>query len=478
MPPQDHKPDDLDKVPGRGEPPQEAGEFTRTFGGRAEPVKRETDSSPEDTLSATPGSLTQLLGGKSKQPSPPPPDKLDRPPLAVPNTPESRPADSFTKAFDGDNAFSRDPANLGERATHKESGRQPRPDATPTESPGSFTRLFGSGEGVSTPAGTGERPQPPVARDPRQSREQSRGGLPSFSQVESAPDRNIPPRPPEIEPGSFTEAFRSQSASKPPESKIQPGSFTEEFGSSPSWTGPEPVPPSRTTRPYPSRPGAAVPAHNVEPLLPSNPQRPSAPAGGFTRLIDTLRPDPAPPSDATSASMRPGRPTEYPIADPNYAPRGSGSEHGATVVFNPSGQPEPEVAAPRGKSEYTMVVERSRLRPPVEVPGTAGSPSAGSPYGAGASAAPPSPPQYPQFAPPAAPVWTPPPAPAPPPWQPPPLAAPVMPQAPAFAAPALPVQPSSLGDKLVSFLPFMLVLTVINFLGLLAVLIILFATRK
>jgi hypothetical protein len=53
-----------------------------------------------------------------------------------------------------------------------------------------------------------------------------------------------------------------------------------------------------------------------------------------------------------------------------------------------------------------------------------------------------------------------------------------MPQAPSLSAPALPLKPPSLGDQLVSFLPFMLALTVINFLGLLAVLIILFATRK
>jgi hypothetical protein len=53
-----------------------------------------------------------------------------------------------------------------------------------------------------------------------------------------------------------------------------------------------------------------------------------------------------------------------------------------------------------------------------------------------------------------------------------------MPHAPTFSAPALPMPPPTLGDKLVSFLPFMLPLTVINFLGLLAVLIILFATRK
>jgi hypothetical protein len=53
-----------------------------------------------------------------------------------------------------------------------------------------------------------------------------------------------------------------------------------------------------------------------------------------------------------------------------------------------------------------------------------------------------------------------------------------MPHAPALSAPALPLTPATLGEKLVSFLPFMLALTVINFLGLLAVLIILFATRR
>ncbi|MGD0508826.1 MAG: hypothetical protein ABSA27_13565 [Terriglobales bacterium] len=169
--------------------------------------------------------------------------------------------------------------------------------------------------------------------------------------------------------------------------------------------------------------------------------------------------------------MRSARPPEHPLPDLNFTPRGPASEGGATVVFNPSSQPEPEVAAPRGKSEYTVVVERSRLRQAAEGPG-----AGASPYGAGAPAAPPNPPQYPQFAQPAAPAWQPPPAPAPP-WQPPQMTAPPM-QAPALGAPALPLQPPSLGDKLVSFLPFMLALTVINFLGLLAVLIILFATRK
>jgi hypothetical protein len=465
VPAQDHKPDKYDNVPGRDESTQETGEFTRTFGGKTDRTKQDDPSveDTQDTLSPTPGSLTQLLGSKSKKPSPPPTDRLDQPPSAVPNPPESRPADSFTKAFDGVNAFTRDPAGLGEYSSRPEAGKQPRPDVTPSKSPGSFTRLFGSGEGVLTPAGDEERPRPPVARDPKP----SHGGLPGFPQAASASDRNAPSKPPEVEPGSFTGAFRSQSAPEPPESKAQRGSLTEEFGSSPSWTGPT----------HPSRPGGSVPAYNVEPLLPSNPQRPPTPAGGFTRLIDPLqsepvRPEPAPPPDATLPSMRSARLPEYPLADPNYAPRGSASGHDATVVFNPSRQPEPEVTAPPGKSDYTRVLEGSKFRPQRDVSGIVGSPS-----GAGTSAAPPNPPQYPQFAPPVAPAWPPTPAPAPP-WQPPQLTPPAMPQPPALSAPALPLKPPTLGDQLVSFLPFMLALTVINFLGLLAVLIILFATRK
>jgi len=422
---------------------------------------------PEDGLPPAPGSLTQLLGGKSKTPSPPPTDRLDPPRTAVPNPPDPRSASSFTSAFDGVNAFTRNPADLGETNFPPAAERQPRPDVTPSASPGSFTRLFGSGEGILTPTGDEQRPRPPMARDPRP----AGGGLPSFPQAESAPDRNAPSKPAEIEPGSFTQAFHSQSAPEPPESKTQRGSFTEEFGPSPSWPAPETLPHSTgPLRTYPPRPGGTSPTYNTEPSVPlSNPQRPPAPAGGFTRLIDTLRPDPAPPSDPPS--MRSARPPEHPLPDLNFTPRGPASEGGATVVFNPSSQPEPEVAAPRGKSEYTVVVERSRLRQAAEGPG-----AGASPYGAGAPAAPPNPPQYPQFAQPAAPAWQPPPAPAPP-WQPPQMTAPPM-QAPALGAPALPLQPPSLGDKLVSFLPFMLALTVINFLGLLAVLIILFATRK
>lgn len=451
---QDHKPDEFDDVARRDDSPKPAGEFTSAFGAK---VDRATESDPltEGDLPA-PGSLTQVLGGKSKGPLPAP-DRLDQPRAVVPNAPESRPADSFTRAFEGVNAFTRNPADLGTYTIPAEPGRQPaRPDANPSEPSGSFTRLFGSGEGILTPAGEEERPRPSAVR---------------------GPTPVAPSRPAEVESGGFTQAFQSQSAPESRELKPQRGSFTEEFGSPPtSWPAPEPLP-SKSAPPYPSRPGSTLPGYNVDPVLPSTPQRSPAPAGGFTRLIDTLRPEPmspepAPPADVTRSSMRRAGPPEYPLADSDYAPGTSGAGPGATVVFNPSGPPEPELATPRGKSEYTMVVERSSLRPPAEVPG-GGAP----PYPAGAAAASPNPPQYPQMAAPVAPPWMPPPAPTPP-WQPPQLTPPAMPQAPPLAPPAAPLQPPTLGNKLVSSLPFMLALTVINFLGLLAVLIILFATRK
>lgn len=447
MPPQDHKPDEFDNVAGRDASQRETGEFTRAFGGRAERVRPENDPSIADSSSPTPGSLTQLLGGKSKKP--PPPDKLDQPQSVVPNPPEPRPASSFTSAFDGVNAFTRDPADLGAHNLPPESSRQ-HPDVT--ESPGSFTRLFGSGEGALTPAGEEgveeERPR----------------------------HRHDLPRPPEVEPGRFTEAFRSQSAPESPERKVQRGSFTKEFGS-PSSPARETELPYTNARTYPSGPDG-LPARNVEPVLPSNPHPPST-AGGFEQLInpsidssiDSLRSEPALPTSATLPSMRSPRIPDRPLPEPNYSPRGRSPGDGATVIFNPSRQPEPDVVEPRGKSEYTMVVERSKLRPPVEVPG-----AAGSPYGSGAAAAPPNPPQYPHVAPPVPPAWPPTPAPAPP-WQPPHMTPPPMPHAPTLAAPALPMPPT-LGEKLVSFLPLMLALTVVNFLGLLAVLIILFAIRK
>ena len=454
MPIQDDKPEEFGKAPGRDNSTQGTGEFTRAFRGRTEPAKPPStpnDPSVEDSPSPAPGSLTQPLGGKSKQPAPPPPDKPDSPRSAIPHALESRPVDSFTKAFDGVNAFTRNPADLGEFHFSPEAGKQPPSEATPSESPGSFTRLFGSGEGVLTPSGTDERPRSPATQYPKLD----------------------PSRPTGVEPGSFTEAFRAQSAPESPESKAQRGSFTEEFGAPPSWSASEPLPPSTPDRTYPSRPGSGLPTYNPEPVLPSNPQRPPA-VSGFDRLINPLSnplsSEPAPASDATRTVRLP----EPPLPDTNYAPRASSPAPGATVVFSPSRQPEQEVDAPRGKSEYTMVVERSKLRPPVEVPGTGGLPS-----GAGASAAPPNLPQYPPMPQPVAPAWPPMPTVAPaPPWQPPQLTPPAMPQAPSLSAPALPLKPPSLGDQLVSLLPFMLALTVINFLGLLAVLIILFATRK
>ena len=59
---------------------------------------------------------------------------------------------SFTLAFDGLNAFTRDPADLSKNDFPLEASKI-NPDVS-SGPPGSFTRLFGSGEGVLTPPAT------------------------------------------------------------------------------------------------------------------------------------------------------------------------------------------------------------------------------------------------------------------------------------------------------------------------------------
>jgi hypothetical protein len=454
MEPLDNNPDESNDVAGHDETRQRAGDFTRAFSKKEEQSAKD-DFLGEEDLQPAPGSLTQLLGAKSKQTSPLPRLQTQ---AAVSNSSETRPADSFTKAFDGVHAFTRNPADLGEFAFPTGPAKVLDSDVGSSESPGSFTRLFGSGEGVLTPSVSDESPNRPINQD------RSRDGWP-----ESKPERNYPSTPPGVEPGSFTQAFDSRSAPEPPASKTGRGTFTDEFEASSSWPVSESLPPSRTPPTYTPQSGDTVAGYSIEPALPSPSQRPPKPPDQFDRLIDPLRSESTPLSDGTAPSARSARPPERPLPDLNYGSRRPTSGDGATIVFN-SGQPEVEIAASPGKSEYTMVVERSRLRPPLE----SSSPGA-SPYGAVGSSGSPSPAQFPQAAPPAPLTWQPAPA---PPWQPPQLTPPSMQQASAVAPPASPLRSPTLGDKLVSFLPFILSLTVLNFLGLLAILIIIFATRK
>lgn len=365
--------------------------------GRDEPRRQDTPS-PES------GSITQMLGGKSNQSSPPA-DKPDQPQPAAQVPPRSSPVDSLTKAFVGVNAFSRDPAGLTRYTLDPEVKPEAAAEVAPPRSPGSFTRLFGSGEGILTPSGTDEHSRPPIVRD---------------AEPSSTPRSETP--------SSFTEVFDSPSI--PPGAKKDPGSFTEEFDSPRSWQTPNSSTPSTSPSRLPSR------SDKGGQILPPTPKPPSTPTQAFERLVKPSRPDPTPST-------------------------------GATIVFDRSGSPETEFTGSQAESEYTMVRKLSDLRSGKEASGTAVSP--GSPSGA------PVLPQREQFGPPAPPAWTPP-APAPPQWQPP--VPPPVPQPPTFAPPALPQRPPSLGDRLVSLLPFMLALTAINFLGLLAVLIILFATRR
>ena len=446
MPPQDNNPDELEThVP---EEPEEDGGFTRAFGGKADTHNLDEPLAGNDA-SPQPGSLTQLLGGKSK-PSPIPGDSPVPSPAITQNPAAATPAHSFTNAFDGVNAFIRHPAQIGGDRLNTEVVRQPSSDLTPSAAPGSFTRLFGSGEGVLTPTGSEDDKSEPLRRPiapkpPNVS--------PSFPQTAAGPSAS--------DPGSFTEAFHAQTRPEPGEPKSRGGSFTEEFESPSSW------PQEQTHSP---RQPASASTHRDEPHPLSNSPRPASPIGGFTRLIDPLNLD-APFADTTKPSISADRPPQRPLPDINHTVRGPAPAHDATIAFNPS-RSEPEFVAPTGKSEYTMVIERSQYRQPSD-PYAAGSQALPS---AAAPATPPVQVQYPPV--PQAPAWPPVAAPAPPTWSPQPLTPPPVPQPPVFGAPGLPQRPPTAGDKLVSFLPLILALTVVNFLGLLAVLIILFATRK
>jgi hypothetical protein len=360
MPRDDYRPNEFGNTPDSDKSPQEKGEFTRAFEGKGS-RQNQSDSSAEHREPA-PGSITQLMGSESHVSSPAPPKRLDESRAAVPGPPSS-PVDSFTKAFGDVNAFSRDPAGLSQYTFDSETGKPPIPEVTPSHS-GSFTRLFGTGEGILTPSGTEEHSQSPTARDPKLS---------------------APSRPPAIPPSSFTEILHSQAGAVPPESRTPPHSFTEEFQSAPSQPAPRYLSAPNNPSTYSARPESA------ERVLPPSPKRQTPPQQGFERLVGTSKQDPTPST-------------------------------GATIVFNRSGSSEPEITESQAESDYTMVRRLSDLRSRKDATGVAG------PAGAGVSAAPPAPPAWTPPAAPTPPQWQPPQPPAPvvmP--QPPALSAPALP---------------------------------------------------
>ena len=434
------------------EEPQEAGEFTRAFGGKDKPEPGHPSSA--DSSSSQPSSLTQLLGGKSQSDAPAADKSPQRPPSTA-NPPASPTVDSFTTAFEGVNAFTRNPGGLAEDPFKTGIGKPPRSDLASSASPGSFTRLFGTGEGVLTPSG------PEDDRDQRSpvTPKTSDAGETSFLRAPS------PPPPPA---GGFTEAFRTQPPPEPLESELKGGSFTQQFESPSSWPAPGPPPPSSPPRGYPPTTADPFRARQEEPPPLGGPQRPAT-EGGFTRLVSSYGGDAAPLADPTRPSIPASHLPQRPLSDASFTPPGPPPSAEATIAFNRRGS-ETEIAGPQGKSEYTMVVEASKVRASSDR--LAASPPAAVQY--------PSAPQPPAWPPaaavPAPPAWGQPPAPTA--WGQPPMAPPPMPQPPAAPQFAIPAKLPTAGDRLVQFLPLILTLSVVNTLGLLAVLIILFATRR
>jgi len=435
--------------------PGQPGEFTRAFGGGGDTTQDDTALSPERS-SSPPGSLTQILAGANKVPQVPP-EKTPQSGQGVRNSSASPHANSFTTAFDGVNAFTRDLGDLREDPFRTEPRKQPRLDAASSAPSGTFTRIFGAEEGMLAPAHPegddfekpSPRPQAPASRETSFSRGSD------LSRSES---------------DGFTDAFRAQNREDRTEPRLKPGSFTEQFPPS-SWPAQEPPLPPEPPRAHTPMPTDRFRARQDEPPSFTSKQPPAPSRGGFTDLISSPGSEPAPLRDATRPISPPPRIPQRPIPDPSFKPPASSSPPGATVVFDPS-RSEPEFSPPQGKSEYTMVVEASKVRAASDRLAASGAPSASA-----GSGAPPAPVQYPPT--PQAPAWPPSPAmPPAPPWTPPQVPAPPMPQPPVVPQPSMPPAPPTIGERLVQFLPLILALSVINFLGLLAMLIIFLATRK
>jgi hypothetical protein len=406
---------------------RKTGNFTRAFGGKndLDHVEPPSGSEPDSQRS-----LTQQLGSKISSAS----DTFSQSSDIASKPPAS--GDSFTNAFDGLNAFAPSPLDFREEPT-SELQKQSRSELN-SAAPGTFTRLFGSRDGFLTPneANPDRGHEEPPAEQ---------------SSIRGAVFRQEPASTPSFG-GSSTEAFSPPATS---DARSARRSFTEEFNSPGS---------GLESKPLPSFDALinGSPRSERQSELPAmgDAMRPPSVDGGFTRLVTP------PPDRRRTEPMRPGRPIlEIQQTDHGPALREPISS-GATIVF---GDPYSELKAP-GKSEYTQIVEASKLRAAVAEQSATASPS-----GFAASATPAAPMQYPPA--PQPPQWQPNLAPpSPPAWGPP--TPPPAPQPPAVPQLAPPGKLPTTGERLVQFLPLILTLSVVNTLGLLAVLIILFATRK
>jgi hypothetical protein len=404
---------------GRPEKPLEEGDFTKAF---LQSTKR--PESPEQQ----PGSLTQRLGVLRGT-------GLDESELQ-PSAADSRPAQpaTFTKAFDGVNAFAHSPVEFAEDT--------PAPDHRLPSSPGPYTRLFGSGEGVLTPSNA----------------EHDRGEIPKTSVQAGLRERSLreEPVPHSTTGGSFTDGFAAQERD-PAAAKSRGVSFTKEFPLR-SGTASKPSDPLASGGAFYCAPEDMFEGQREEPGLVASQPKPKA--GGFTKLISPYHAENSFVPDVATNPLPDARAARRPISMPDFAAPSSG----ATAVLHQSNE-DSEVFAPQGKSEYTRVMDASKLR------------GAGDSLAAGVAVSVPSvsatqPP--PLQLPPRAPT----PSFQPPTWGQADPAPPPLPQpSPAPQLAALP-RPTTGAERLVQFLPLILTLSVVNTLGLLVVLIILFATRK
>jgi hypothetical protein len=413
----------------------DTGEFTRAFA----PKKEDKPLAQQLANAARPGDATQSLAGLPRNLT-----GDDR----FPEQADSSVPNSFTAAFDGVNAFARDLGSQDD--AFKPELRKPSQSGASSAASGTFTRIFGAGEGVLTPSA-------PEADDTTPA---------PFSNALGPENTgfSVRQRPVSDSPG-FTGAFGAGTSPELSRSASTRGSFSEQFDS--------PFLPRESPAPSAFRGGPPLTsdhfrANQNEPIaLEDSPRR--ATEGGFTKLMSSYE-EPGPRSEVNgSPDITQSLPRRSPDFNPHPPGHHSPSPPGATVVFDTPGS-RPEFASTGGKSAYTEVIDGSKLRASVSTgaPLTVSAASGATlPTSANVPVRPSAFPYPPAPQPPVPPAWNP--APLPP-----PAPQPTIPWPHPPASHELPPA----GARLVQFLPLILTLSVVNTLGLLAVVIILFATRR
>ena len=437
-------------------------------------------AAPLAAPSNSPGTFTQLFGALGGAEASAPPPTRSSPPAPAPSQPGS-----FTQlfgTFESPEASAAVP--LSPSAPHPGQGEIPLPAATPPQpapnTPGSFTQLFGTFGSAETGvpvSGTGGLPMgaaaPPVAENKPGEFTKLFGTFGSAETASAAPaqlDRE-PTYPsagamPAAGSSSFTRMLSLEQMSLPEpayreERAPLPGAV--DYGLTPGTAGTGTTGAETSGSAAQTRDPFAQPMHDLEPVAPVTP---ASSGVGITQLIRMLD-QPATPSaplpvaPASPVSGGPGIWTQT-FASLSESPGPAATPPSWTPSATPSivstaVNPPAAAGTPAGPSEFTRILDASRLRE-LAMKGGQGEGAAGAAQGQSGAAAKTVP--MPSFTAPPLPSPTPMPAmkgmPQPGAFAPPPLPAIAPPPAVKPPAPAAPA-----AGKLQQFVPLLLVLVIV-----------------